>query len=235
MQNIRFQATWMSSCGGSVMGNVPAQPGTIYSETLQCNTLCDESLTTALCKEQRMTQFTCPVIYTPVCTVFIFHALLTSNSEDWDSKWPASARHADYTQWPRWPCRPRPLDPARNKRGVVLSTWSLKFSAQLFCRWSRWRVGDLYLLGDLSGLQVSPRLALAWGRRKFHGHCSFTYDVCRNLVSFQVPRSVCTWCVHMYNCMCVSLTSDLPPVRSCRQGYVYVCLPDRRPATCAVL
>ena len=36
-------------------------------------------------------------------------------------------------------------------------------------------------------------------------------------------------------CMCVSLTGDLPPVRSCRPGYVYVCLPDRRPATCAVL
>ena len=29
-------------------------------------------------------------------------------------------------------------------------------------------------------------------------------------------------------CMCVSLTGDLPPVRSCRQGYVYVYvgLPD---------
>ena len=36
-------------------------------------------------------------------------------------------------------------------------------------------------------------------------------------------------------CMCVSLTGDLPPVQSCKQGYVYVCLPDRRPATCAVL
>ena len=36
-------------------------------------------------------------------------------------------------------------------------------------------------------------------------------------------------------CMCVSLTGYLPPVRSCRQGYVYVCLPDRRSATCAVL
>ena len=75
-------------------------------------------------------------------------------------------------------------------------------------------VSYLYLLGDLSELQVSQDWH--WGCRKFHGHCSFTYDL-RVQESCLLPSSKV--CVYMM----------------CAHVLLYVCLPDRRPATCAVL